>query len=185
MLILTVMIAPIMIAVFSDGLRAVPRGWIEGSLALGVNRWRTFWKVAVRTARPALVAGTVLATARALGRVGDAEHGLGRRRLRAESRADGLIFLFEPSQPLAATILRNTDELCSPPMKHTLYAIAARAAVLRGDAVGDRLGRQAADEALLLRGGERMSTTGALAPKPQPPVATPESQGERDHVPGG
>ena len=44
--ILTVMIAPIMIAVFVDGLRAVPRGWLEGSLALGVNRWRTFWKVA-------------------------------------------------------------------------------------------------------------------------------------------
>jgi phosphate transport system permease protein len=65
--ILTVMIAPIMIAVFCDGLRSVPRGWIEGSLALGVNSWRTFWKVAVRTARPALIAGTVLATARALG----------------------------------------------------------------------------------------------------------------------
>ena len=66
-LILTVMIAPIMIAVFADGLRAVPRGWLEGSLGLGINRWRTFWKIGVRTARPALVAGTVLATARALG----------------------------------------------------------------------------------------------------------------------
>ena len=31
-LILTVMIAPLMIAIFSDGLRAVPRGWLEGSL---------------------------------------------------------------------------------------------------------------------------------------------------------
>ena len=61
------MIAPIMIAVFADGLQAVPRGWLEGSLALGINEWRTFWKVAVRTARPVLVAGTVLATARALG----------------------------------------------------------------------------------------------------------------------
>ena len=66
-LVLTVMIAPIMIAIFCEGLRSVPRGWIEGSLALGVNRWRTFWKVAVRTARPAMVAGTVLAVARALG----------------------------------------------------------------------------------------------------------------------
>ncbi len=65
--ILTVMIAPIMISIFADGLRAVPRNWLEGSLALGVNRWRTFWKVAVLTARPALIAGTVLATARALG----------------------------------------------------------------------------------------------------------------------
>ena len=61
------MIAPLMIAVFADGLRSVPRGWLEGSLGLGINRWRTFWKIGVRTARPALVAGTVLATARALG----------------------------------------------------------------------------------------------------------------------
>ncbi len=44
--ILTVMISPIMIAIFAEGLRAVPRGWLEGSLALGVNRWRTFWKIA-------------------------------------------------------------------------------------------------------------------------------------------
>jgi phosphate transport system permease protein len=123
-LILTVMIAPIMIAVFADGLRAVPRGWLEGSLALGVNRWRTFWKVAVRTARPVLVAGTVLATARALGEavmLSMVSGGVGF----APNPADGLIFLFEPSRPLAATIISNTEQLNSPPMKHTLYAIAA------------------------------------------------------------
>ena len=50
--ILTVMIAPIMISIFADGLRAVPRNWLEGSLALGVNRWRTFWNVAVLTRPP-------------------------------------------------------------------------------------------------------------------------------------
>ena len=47
-LILTVMIAPLMTSIFSDGLRAVRKGWLEGSLALGINRWRTFWKIAVR-----------------------------------------------------------------------------------------------------------------------------------------
>jgi phosphate transport system permease protein len=123
-LILTVMIAPIMIAIFADGLRAVPRGWLEGSLALGINQWRTFWKVAVRTARPVLVAGTVLATARALGEaimVSMVSGGVGF----APNPVDGLIFFFEPSQPLAATIIRNTEGLSSPPMKHTLYAIAA------------------------------------------------------------
>jgi phosphate ABC transporter permease protein PstC len=123
-LILTVMIAPIMIAVFADGLRAVPRGWLEGSLALGINRWRTFWKVGVRTARPVLVAGTVLATARALGEavmLSMVSGGVGF----APNPVDGLIFLFEPSRPLAATIISNTEQLSSPPMKHTLYAIAA------------------------------------------------------------
>ncbi len=122
--ILTVMIAPIMISIFADGLRAVPRNWLEGSLALGVNRWRTFWKVAVLTARPALIAGTVLATARALGESVMLSMVSGSVGF-APNPADGLIFFFEPSRGLAATILHNTDELSSPPMEHTLFAIAA------------------------------------------------------------
>jgi phosphate transport system permease protein len=123
-LILTVMIAPIMIAVFAEGLRTVPRGWIEGSLALGVNEWRTFWKVAVRTARPALIAGTVLAVARALGEAVMLLMVSGSVGF-APNPADGLIFFVEPSRGLAATIIDNTEQLSSPPMKHTLYAIAA------------------------------------------------------------
>ncbi len=122
--ILTVMTAPVMIAVFSEGLRTVPRGWLEGSLALGVNQWRTFWMIAVRTARPALVAGTVLATARALGESVMLSMVSGSVGF-APNPADGLIFFFEPSRGLAATILHNTEELSSPPMAHTLYAIAA------------------------------------------------------------
>jgi ABC-type phosphate transport system permease subunit len=122
--ILAVMIAPIMIAVFVDGLRAVPRGWLEGSFALGINSWRTFWKIGVRTARPVLVAGTVLGTARALGEAIMLAMVSGSVGF-APNPADGAIFLFEPSRPLAATILRNSDELTSPPMRHTLFAIAA------------------------------------------------------------
>jgi len=122
--ILTVMIAPIMIAIFAEGLRSVPRGWLEGSLALGINSWRTFWNIAVRTARPALIAGTVLATARALGESVMLSMVSGTVGW-APNPADGLIFLFEPSRGLAPTILHNTDELTSPPMRHTLFAMAA------------------------------------------------------------
>ena len=43
----------------------------------------------------------------------------------APNPVDGLIFFFEPSRGLAATILHNTDELSSPPMKATMFAIAA------------------------------------------------------------
>ncbi len=123
-LILTVMISPIMIAVFADGLRAVPRGWLEGSLGLGINEWRTFWKIGVRTARPVLVAGTVLAVARALGEAIMLSMVSGSVGF-SPNPADGLIFLFEPSRPLAATILRTTEELTSPPMRATIFAIAA------------------------------------------------------------
>ena len=122
--ILTVEIAPIMISIFADGLRAVPRNWLEGSLALGVNRWRSFWNIAVLSARPALIAGTVLATARALGESVMLSMVSGSVGF-APNPVDGLIFFFEPSRGLAATILHNTDELSSPPMEHTLFAIAA------------------------------------------------------------
>jgi phosphate transport system permease protein len=123
-LILTVMISPIMISIFVDGLRAVPRGWLEGSLALGINSWRTFWKIGVRTARPVLVAGTVLAVARALGEVVMLAMVSGSVGF-APNPGDGLVFFVEPSRPLAATILKYTEELTSPPMRHTLFAIAA------------------------------------------------------------
>jgi ABC-type phosphate transport system permease subunit len=123
-LVLTVMIAPLMISIFSDGLRSVRKGWIEGSLAMGINRWRTFWKIAVRSARPAIVAGTVLATARALGEavmLAMVSGGVGF----APNPFDGTIFFFEPSRGLAPTIITNSDGLASPPMKATLFAIAS------------------------------------------------------------
>lgn len=122
--VLALMISPIMIAVFADGLRVVPRNWLEGSLALGVNQWRSFWKVAVRTARPAIIAGTVLAVARALGEtvmLAMLSGGVGF----APNPADGLIFLFEPSRGLASTIFFNNEELTSPPLQQTMYAIGA------------------------------------------------------------
>jgi len=123
-LILTLMIAPLMVAVFVDGLRSVPRGWLEGSLGLGINRWRTFWKIGVRTARPALVAGTVLATARAIGEVVMLAMVTGGVAF-APNPADGWIFFIEPTRPLAATILQTAEELTSPPMKTTIFAMAS------------------------------------------------------------
>jgi phosphate transport system permease protein len=122
-LILTVMIAPLMTSIFSDGIRSVRPGWLEGSLALGVNRWRTTWKIGVRTARPAIVAGTVLATARAIGEAVMLAMVSGSVAF-APNPADGLIFLYEPSRPLAPTIVKNIDLLGSPPAKSTLFAIA-------------------------------------------------------------
>ncbi len=123
-MILTVMIAPLMVSIFSDGLRSVRPGWLEGSLALGVNRWRTTWKIAVRTARPAIVAGTVLAVARAIGEAVMLAMVSGSVAF-APNPADGLIFIYEPSRPLAPTIVKNIDSLGSPPANATLFAIAA------------------------------------------------------------
>jgi ABC-type phosphate transport system permease subunit len=122
--VLTVMIAPLMVSIFSDGLRAVKPGWLEGSLALGVNRWRTTWKIGVRSARPAIVAGAVLAVARATGEAVMLAMISGSVGF-APNPADGLIFVYEPSRPLAPTIVKNIDQLSSKPANATLFAIAA------------------------------------------------------------
>jgi phosphate transport system permease protein len=123
-LILTVMITPIMVAITSRSLAAVPSSWTEGSAALGVNRWRTTWRVSLRTARPAIIAGAVLATARALGEAIMLSMVSGSRGF-AANPLDGATFLFEPVRPLAATIISYVDGLSVVPLAQTLYAIAA------------------------------------------------------------
>jgi ABC-type phosphate transport system permease subunit len=123
-LILTVMIVPIMISINADALRNVPRSWLEGSAALGVNRWRTMWRIGVRTARPAIAAGIVLATARALGEAIMLAMVSGSF-IFAPNPLDGANFLLEPIQPLAATIVVNSEGLTVKPFGQTLYAFAA------------------------------------------------------------
>jgi phosphate transport system permease protein len=123
-LILTVMILPIMVAISANAFAAVPASWREGSLALGVNRWRTIWRVSVRTARPAIVAATILATARALGEAVMLAMVSGGRGF-APNLLDGITALFEPVRPLAATILQNSEGLSIPALAHTIYAIGA------------------------------------------------------------
>jgi phosphate transport system permease protein len=123
-IILTIMIAPLMVSIFTDALNSVKPGWLEGSLALGVNRWRTVWKIGVRAARPAIVAGTVLALARSIGESVMLAMISGSTGF-APNPIDGLIFIFEPSRPLAPTIVKSVDQLSSPPAKATLFAIAS------------------------------------------------------------
>jgi phosphate transport system permease protein len=123
-LILTVMILPIMVAISAGALAAVPASWREGSAALGVNRWRTIWRVSVRTARPAIAAGVVLATARALGEAIMLAMVSGGRPFTANP-LDGITFLFEPVQPLAATIIKEFGGQTTGPVAQTAYAIAA------------------------------------------------------------
>jgi phosphate transport system permease protein len=123
-LILTVMITPIMIAIVVDALRAVPVGWREGSVSLGINRWRALWTVSVRAARPAIVAAAVLATARALGEAIMLSMVTGSVAF-SPNPVDGAIFFVEPARPLAATIVDNAEGLSVVPFAQTLYAFAA------------------------------------------------------------
>jgi phosphate transport system permease protein len=122
--ILTVMILPIMVAIVVDALEAVPRSWKEGALALGANRWRVMWTVCVRASRPAIVAGAVLALARALGEaimLAMVSGGV----VFAPNPIDGITFFYEPIMPLAAAIVQGAEGVSVAPYGHTLFAFAA------------------------------------------------------------
>lgn len=123
-LILTVMITPIMVAISTSALASVPTAWTEGSAALGVNRWRTIWRVSLRTARPAIIAGAVLATGRAMGEAIMLSMVAGGRSF-APNLLDGATVLFEPARPMASTLLAYIDGISDPYLAHALYAIGA------------------------------------------------------------
>ena len=123
-LILTLMSVPMIVAIVVSALVAVPISWTVGSAALGVNRWRTMWRVSLRTVRPAIVAAAVLATARALGESIMLSMVSGSRGF-PPNLLDGPTVLFEPVRPLAATIIDYIDSLSVVPLGQTLYAMTA------------------------------------------------------------
>ncbi len=62
---LALMLIPVMTAAYISGLDAVSTSLRRESLALGVSRWDTLWLLVIPAARPALVAGLMLALGRA------------------------------------------------------------------------------------------------------------------------
>ena len=122
-IVLTVMIVPIMISVIVDALRSVPRGWTEGAAALGVNRWRIVWTISIRTIRPAIIAATILAAARALGEAVMIAMVSGSISF-VPNPADGTTFFFEPVKSLSSTIVDNAEGLSVEPFGQTIYAFA-------------------------------------------------------------
>jgi phosphate transport system permease protein len=121
--ILTVMITPIMVALICEAFVAVPNSWREGAIALGVNPLRAVLAVTVRAARPAIVAATVLATARALGEAIMISMVSGSRSFTPKP-IDGLVFLFEPLRTLASAIVDYHEGIGAPALGSTLYAWA-------------------------------------------------------------
>jgi ABC-type phosphate transport system permease subunit len=82
------------------------------------------WTVTVHASRPAIIAGAVLATARALGEAIMLAMVSGSTGF-APNPVDGLTFFFEPLRTLAATIIDNAEGLSVKPFGETIYAIAA------------------------------------------------------------
>lgn len=66
-MVLAVMIAPTVTNIAEDAIRAVPREYKEGSLALGTTHWQTIVGVIWPAARSGVVAAIILGIGRALG----------------------------------------------------------------------------------------------------------------------
>jgi len=122
-LILTVMVTPIMTALITDALASVPRSWHEGAVALGLNPLRATRAVSLRAIRPAIIAATALATARAIGEAIVIDMVSGGNAF-APKPQDGLIFIFEPLRSLASEIIDQAENLSAPAVRSTIYAIA-------------------------------------------------------------
>mgnify|MGYP001035256138 CR=1 FL=1 len=66
-IVLAVMIIPTVTNIAEDAIRAVPRRYKEGSLALGATHWQTIWSVILPAGRSGLIAAVILGIGRALG----------------------------------------------------------------------------------------------------------------------
>ena len=122
--ILTLMIAPIMIALTCEALASVPSSWREGAIALGLNPLRAIMAVTVRAARPAIVAAAVLATARGLGEAIMISMVSGSKAFAPNFEHGLLVFLYSPLRTFASTIVDFHEGISAPALESSLYAFA-------------------------------------------------------------
>jgi len=66
-IVLTIMVLPSIIAISTTSLKAVPRVYKEGSLALGASKIQTIFKVLIPAAKSGILTSIVLGTGRAIG----------------------------------------------------------------------------------------------------------------------
>jgi phosphate transport system permease protein len=66
-IVLMAMVLPTIISISDDSIRAVPRKYKEGALAMGATHWQTIWHVLIPAARSGIGAGVTLGIGRAIG----------------------------------------------------------------------------------------------------------------------
>lgn len=121
-LILAYMALPTIISIAEDAIDAVPRGYRDGSLALGATRWQTIYRVVLPAARSGIVTAVMLGIGRAVGETmavmmvtGNAAH---------VPRGAGM--LFQPVRTMTATIAAEMGEVARGGTHyHVLFLIGA------------------------------------------------------------
>ncbi|HEY5548257.1 MAG TPA: phosphate ABC transporter permease subunit PstC [Coriobacteriia bacterium] len=120
------MILPFFVTVASDSLRAIPRSYIDGGLALGMTRWRTITRIQLPAAAPGLVAGIVLAAARGVGEAIAISMVAGAIAFIPNLAHGPLYALLEPIRTMAAAIVENGGEAMDvPAMAAALFGLAS------------------------------------------------------------
>jgi phosphate transport system permease protein len=64
---MAILILPMIIVVSQEAVRAVPRQYAEGSIALGATKWQTVFRQVLPAALPGVITGIILSVSRAIG----------------------------------------------------------------------------------------------------------------------
>lgn len=126
-IVLAVMILPTVINISEDSIRAVPRIYKEGSLALGATHWQTITKVILPAAKSGIVAAVVLAMGRAIGETMAVIMVMGGVKAMPgaylpDSLLKPLLVFLEPGRTMTATIAMEMG-YADPVHKRALFAI--------------------------------------------------------------
>lgn len=117
-IVLTVMVAPLMIAITYEVFRSVPNGYREASLAVGATKWETIKYALFPKTQSGIIAGVVLSASRALGETMAVLMVVGN-----VPKVPGTIF--DPAYPLPALIANNYGEMLSIPLYQSALMMSA------------------------------------------------------------
>lgn len=125
-IVLSFMILPFFVTVAVDSLNAVPRSYMDGGLALGMTRWRTITRIQLPSAAPGLVAGMVLAAARAIGEAIALSMVAGSLAFIPNLQHGPLYMLLMPVRTMASAIVdTGADASNIPSISAALFALAS------------------------------------------------------------
>jgi phosphate transport system permease protein len=117
-IVLAIMVAPFIISLAVEVLRAIPIEARESALALGITRWEMVRHVLLRHARRGVTAAVVLGFSRAFGETMAVLMVVGNVPMIPRS-------LFDPAYPLPALIANNYGEMMSIPLYDSSLMLAA------------------------------------------------------------
>ena len=117
-IVLAVMIIPLLISLFGEIFRAIPKELRDASLSLGATDWQTIKFVILRKSVPGIVAAIVLAISRAFGETIAVLMVCGNIPIAPKS-------IFDSGYPLPALIANNYGEMMSMPNYESALMLAA------------------------------------------------------------